>query len=386
MCKIYFDETDRIMVNTDALNAVSNHLAGQASFGNDAKTKTLDLRVSYGQDYDDNANVKNKTIYYDLTNKQWEVIAINKDGWTIKKSNEIPIMFRRYQSHKAQFTPTPSNEYPASIFDDFMDMLNVKKDGADRLLLKCYIISLFIPKISKAILMLHGQEGAAKSACEKLIKILVDPSSTLLLRLKRKEDDLILQLGVLKPIAEEDLKIDTNKTDLWPKAPNVLTRRLKLVENSLKGVGISIIKSQNTQTKLKTLQIVKNTLEGVQISTPSTISAVTSDMSVKNGVVTVVGIVDTEKISTPKNDENHAQNMDGVDRVDIVDIYASSKGFKKTEMGIVDDNEPIKEKNINSIEERQEIYSDCDLHNQEGADRFRAEVERLSKSNTEIFD
>jgi hypothetical protein len=43
--------------------------------------------------------------------------------------------------------------------------------------------------------MLHGPEGAAKSACQRLIKSLVDPSSTVLLRLKKKEEDIILQLA-----------------------------------------------------------------------------------------------------------------------------------------------------------------------------------------------
>jgi hypothetical protein len=76
-----------------------------------------------------------------------------------------------------------------------MDLLNVRKDRNDRLLLMCYIISLFIPKISKVILMLHGSENAAKSTCQLLIIWLVDPTSTRLLKLRKKEDDLIIQLA-----------------------------------------------------------------------------------------------------------------------------------------------------------------------------------------------
>lgn len=33
-------------------------------------------------------------------------------------------------------------------------------------------------------------------------------------------------LGVLRTIASEDLKIDVLRSELWPKAPNVLTRRV----------------------------------------------------------------------------------------------------------------------------------------------------------------
>jgi hypothetical protein len=64
-------------------------------------------------------------------------------------------------------------------------------------------------------------------------------------------------LGVLRTIASEDLKIDVIRSELWPKAPNVLTRRVKQVKSSLGGVGISINKSQNHKTKLRTLEVVK---------------------------------------------------------------------------------------------------------------------------------
>ncbi len=39
------------------------------------------------------------------------------------------------------------------------------------------------------------RRGLAKSACQLLIKWLVDPTSTRLLKLRMKEDDLILQLA-----------------------------------------------------------------------------------------------------------------------------------------------------------------------------------------------
>lgn len=39
-----------------------------------------------------------------------------------------------------------------------------------RLLLKCYIICLFIPEIPKAALMLHGDEGGTKTALQEFIE------------------------------------------------------------------------------------------------------------------------------------------------------------------------------------------------------------------------
>jgi hypothetical protein len=59
--------------------------------------------------------------------------------------------------------------------------------------------------------------------------------------------------------------------------------------------------------------------------------------------------------STPKNDENHAQNVTTDDKYDGAGIL---EGF-----GVKPDAD----------------NEGCDLRNQEGADRFRAEVERLNK-------
>ena len=56
-----------------------------------------------------------------------------------------------------------------------MDLLNIHEEDT-RLLLKCYIISLFIPGIAKPILMIHGEQGSAKTTFQELIKMLVDPS------------------------------------------------------------------------------------------------------------------------------------------------------------------------------------------------------------------
>jgi hypothetical protein len=65
-----------------------------------------------------------------------------------------------------------------------MNLLNVKKE--DRLLLKCNIISLFIPDLPKAVLMVHGEQGTAKSMLQELIIMLVDPTLTKLLIPRKK--------------------------------------------------------------------------------------------------------------------------------------------------------------------------------------------------------
>ena len=97
-------------------------------------------------------------------------MEITPEGWKIKK-NEI--IFRRIDHQQAQDYPNAAGDYPIDIFDQFMNLLNVKP--GKRLILKCYIISLFIPNLPKAVLMVHGEQGSAKSMLQELIKMLVDP-------------------------------------------------------------------------------------------------------------------------------------------------------------------------------------------------------------------
>ena len=73
-----------------------------------------------------------------------------------------------------------------------MDLVNVS-DKDNKLLLKCYIISLFIPGIAKPILMLHGEQGSAKTTLQELIKILVDPSIVKTLTFPRDINELVQQ-------------------------------------------------------------------------------------------------------------------------------------------------------------------------------------------------
>jgi hypothetical protein len=100
-------------------------------------------------------------------------------------------VFRRYSNQQIQ--PYPSLQFPPYIFDQFLKLLNVK-DEDNKLLLKCYIICLFIPEIPKPILMLHGEQGSAKSTLQELIKLLVDPSIVRTLSFPRDINELIQKL------------------------------------------------------------------------------------------------------------------------------------------------------------------------------------------------
>jgi hypothetical protein len=163
-------------------------LKSEAEFN--GNRKRLELRVV-------KAETNEFTFYYDLTNNNWNAVKITSQGWTIE--NKPPILFRRHSNQLPQVNPT-SNSYLTiddkddTILDKFINLLNVK-DNDNKLLLKCYIISLFIPEIAKPILMLNGEQGSAKSSLQELIKMLVDPSIVKTLTFPRDINELIQKLS-----------------------------------------------------------------------------------------------------------------------------------------------------------------------------------------------
>ena len=181
LCRTYYT-SEHDVLNSENVTNVLNILKAKAEF--DGLTKDLHLRV---------ASIPEEpfTIYYDLTNKEWQIIKITKDGWSIEYAS---VIFKRYSNQQPQVYPCKSKEYPPYIFDRFMNLINVKGED-NKLLLKCYIISLFYPDIPKPVLMLHGEQGSAKSTLQELIRRLVDPSSVCTLTFPRDINELVQKLS-----------------------------------------------------------------------------------------------------------------------------------------------------------------------------------------------
>lgn len=184
--RTYYDKEAKTISN-EALKEVCSTLFAKALLG--TEVMDLDLRIASTPISQDSS------IYYDLTNKNWEAVKITKDGWSIEQSSAIPTVFRRFSNQRPQVYPIASGAYSSDVLDQFLDLIHVSKDKSVRLLFKCYIITLFIPKISKAALMLHGPAGSAKTTCQDLIKLLVDPSILTSLTFPMGIEPLIQQLS-----------------------------------------------------------------------------------------------------------------------------------------------------------------------------------------------
>jgi hypothetical protein len=129
-----------------------------------------------------------------MTDAQGRIVEISANDWRIINGSDpdVPILFKRYNQ-----TPqvTPDKNYTNDIFDQFLDLTNVR-NKEHRLLLKVFIVSAFIPEIDHTILTTYGPQGAAKSSLLRLIKMLVDPSKPVLLTLLKNISEFIQQVNL----------------------------------------------------------------------------------------------------------------------------------------------------------------------------------------------
>jgi hypothetical protein len=130
------------------------------------------------------------TIYYDLTNDDWEAIKITAKGWKIVKGDELPILFKR-GANRAQIYPTPSGEYPTDILDQYVALLNIRNPKHQNLFKK-WFTSLYWPAtIAKPAPMPYGSWGGGKTTIFETVKDAIDPSSVLTTAFPKQAMELI---------------------------------------------------------------------------------------------------------------------------------------------------------------------------------------------------
>ena len=135
-------------------------------FSEDLKKIDLSLRVATQKE----PNV----FYYNLTNSQWEIVRISSNGWEIVRNNVLPL-FKRYEGNcSPQVIPSSSSQDNENGFDQFLTLFNLQSEK-DKLLLKIYLICLFIPEIPQVILIVKGNGGGAKTTAFRMIKNIADP-------------------------------------------------------------------------------------------------------------------------------------------------------------------------------------------------------------------
>jgi hypothetical protein len=126
---------------------------------------------------------KNDCIWLDLCDEEWRVVKISAEGWEIVR--ETPMKFRRTRGMRA--LPTPVTGDSISLL---RDLLNVT--DADWVLLVSWLVTAFRPGYPFPVLVIHGEQGSAKSTVSKMLRELIDPNVAPLRSEQRDERDLML--------------------------------------------------------------------------------------------------------------------------------------------------------------------------------------------------
>jgi hypothetical protein len=123
-------------------------------------------------------------IYLDLANERWQAVEITSTGW--REVAEPPVKFRRSRG----MLPLPQPLSGGSI-DLLPPFVNVDGDD-DWHLLVGWLIAALRPQGPYPILVLHSEQGSAKSTTARVLRSLIDPNKAGLRSEPREPRDLMV--------------------------------------------------------------------------------------------------------------------------------------------------------------------------------------------------
>ena len=121
-------------------------------------------------------------IFIDLCNNSWECVEITKSGYQVLP--EPPVKFRRSRGMKALPYPVKGN---MGLLRSFLNM----RGDSDWSLIGGWLIGAY-SEGPYPVLLLQGEQGTAKSTISKMLKSIIDPSTSPLRTLPREVRDLMI--------------------------------------------------------------------------------------------------------------------------------------------------------------------------------------------------
>jgi hypothetical protein len=123
-------------------------------------------------------------IYLDLADEQWRAIAITASGWRV--TDAPPVKFRRARGMLPLPVPTRGG-----TLSDLTPFVNLGSE-ADRILVQAWLLATLRPAGPYPILVVHGEQGSAKSTLVRVLRGLVDPNTAALRSTPGDERDLVI--------------------------------------------------------------------------------------------------------------------------------------------------------------------------------------------------
>ena len=166
--------------NAEAMQAALGIIEARAHY--DAPERSVSTRI---------AGLEGR-IYIDLCNDGWQAIEVDEDGWRIV--DEPPVRFRRTNGMLALSVPLSGGH-----LETLRKYLNLAEpDAADRktdakfVLAVSVLLAYMRPRGPFPVLVLAGEQGAAKSTFAAVIRAFVDPNASALRALPRETRDLYI--------------------------------------------------------------------------------------------------------------------------------------------------------------------------------------------------
>jgi len=159
-------------LNRNALEDVVSVLESKAMFEGDQYDVHVRVAESVGH------------IYVDLGNKLWEIADVTSSGWEI--TQDTPVKFIR---------PKGMLEFPMPIkggsIEDLRSFINLPNEES-WVLLVSYLLFSLTSKGPFPILIVQGEQGAAKSTFCRVVRSLVDPATSPLRTMPANTRDLMV--------------------------------------------------------------------------------------------------------------------------------------------------------------------------------------------------
>lgn len=136
-------------------------------------------------------------VYLDLVNDAWTVVEIAAAGWRV--ISNPPVRFIRPRGLR----PLPEPKASSNGIDKLKRLVNLR--GDDFKLYVSWVLACLQPTGPYPILVLSGEQGAAKSTAVKIARDLVDPGKVKLSGPPRSEQDLAIAASKRHVVAYDNL-------------------------------------------------------------------------------------------------------------------------------------------------------------------------------------
>jgi len=171
-----YQKTGKVVSGTK-LKDILNHASARAKF--EGSRKKVHLRAAHIND----------AVYIDLCNDNWEILKVTKDNITKTDANEIK--FQRQAHMKELKVDLNALTTDLNRIFKYIEILDEK----ERVLLRSYLILIFVESIPTAMLDVYGPQGSGKTFRLKIIREIADPSELKILSLGTNKKELIQQVS-----------------------------------------------------------------------------------------------------------------------------------------------------------------------------------------------